>query len=108
MPHQLITLMFILFLDRRQHAAQDIQLLPFRARTGEQTTQAAHHWPGWDGRIKPVRCSVCSVLIETLEVVHQRIRRLFQLRRARLLAIEVSHAHFIRGICTAIARFSEL
>ena len=68
MPHQLITLMFILFLDRRQHAAQDIQLLPFRARAGEQPTQAAHHLARM-GRTNKAGAlqRLLQVLIETLD-----------------------------------------
>ena len=42
-PGEQTTLLFILLLNRRQDPAQDVQLLTFRARTGEHTAQLVHH-----------------------------------------------------------------
>ena len=42
-PGEQTTLLFILLLNRRQDPAQDVQLLAFRTRAGEQTAQLIHY-----------------------------------------------------------------
>ena len=42
-PGEQTTLLFIFLLNRRQDPAQDVQLLAFRTRAGEQTAQLIHY-----------------------------------------------------------------
>lgn len=71
---------FILLLYRSQNPAQDIQFLAFRARTGKQTAQFIHHLPRMVFTDKTgCQQRLFQMTIKTLQIIDQRIRRLFML-----------------------------